>query len=472
MIGITPQLGIRSRRVVTTTGIKAATVLIADGLIVDVAGYDAGALGAIEDVGDLVVMPGLVDSHVHVNEPGRTAWEGFATATQAAAAGGITSICDMPLNSDPVTTSRDALAKKIESTKGQLTVDCLFWGGVVPGNSDSLEAMVDAGVRGFKCFLIHSGIADFPNVEAADLRLAMPILAKHKVPLLVHAELECGESFHWDQAPCSYDAFVKSRPRRWENEAIKMMIDLCREFKCPVHIVHLSSAEAIPMIKTAKAEGLPITAETCPHYLTFAAEDIVDGDPRFKCAPPIRERENRERLWSAVQDGTIDFIVSDHSPCTPELKFLEEGDLKKAWGGISSLQFGLSIVWTEARKRGAKIEDLAKWMCRKPAEFLRLTDDSTNPVTTAIKPTQKPGWKGCLERGFDADIVIWDPEAIQTIEKAAIHHRHKVTPYDGRELFGVVKQTYVRGSKVFDCGKFVSPPIGQTILIGLTKSRR
>jgi allantoinase len=470
---IAPQFGIRSRRVVTADGIKEGTVLIANGIIVEIAAGAANPGCPVEDVADHVVMPGLVDSHVHVNEPGRTEWEGFETATKAAAAGGITSICDMPLNSIPVTTSLEALEKKVASTVDKLTVDCSFWGGVVPGNAGSLEAMIDAGVRGFKCFLIHSGIDDFPNVTEANLRLAMPILARRRVPLLVHAELECGEPCHWDDdAPRSYKAFVESRPRRWENEAIKLMIDLCRATKCPVHIVHLSSSEAIPLIKAAKAEGLPITTETCPHYLTFAAEEIEDGDPRFKCAPPIRERENRERLWAAVQDGTIDFIVSDHSPCTPELKFLEEGDLKKAWGGISSLQFGLSIIWTEARKRGATIADVAKWMCERPAQFLRLTDDCADTVTTTFKPGLKPGYKGCLERGFDADIVVWDPESSHRIEQSQIHHRHKVTPYDGRELFGVVKQTYVRGKKVFDNGTFTSKPIGQGILVSLTKSRR
>ena len=455
---------IRSTRVLTPEGLVAATVYVNEGKIVSIglptasaknSGFSSTQTLPVEDLGDLVVMPGLVDSHVHVNEPGRTDWEGFETATKAAAAGGITTVTDMPLNSDPVTTTLDALNIKLSVTKDQLWVDTAFWGGVVPGNARSLEAMINAGVRGFKCFLIHSGIDDFPNVTEADLRVAMPILARRGVPLLVHAELECGETCQWSEAPNSYRAFLESRPRRWENEAIKLMIDLCRQYNCPVHIVHLSSSEAIPMIKQAKADGLPFTAETCPHYLTFAAEEIADGDPRFKCAPPIREAENRELLWQAVQDGTIDFIVSDHSPCTPHLKFLSQGDLKKAWGGISSLQFGLSSVWTEAQKRGATISDLARWMCQKPAEFIKLSDI-----------------KGRLAPGYDADIVVWSPEESQTIEQSRIFHKHKVTPYDGRKLFGVVKKTYVRGEKVFDKGQLAHSASGQNIVTSHSESRR
>jgi allantoinase len=344
---------------------------------------------------------------------------------------------------------------KLAATDKQLFVDTSFWGGVVPGNTNSLEDMIDAGVRGFKCFLIHSGIDDFPNVSESDLRLAMPVLARRRLPLLVHAELECGESKNWQGAPYSYKAFLDSRPRRWENEAVKLMISLCREYNCPVHIVHLSSSEAVPLIKAAKDAGLPVSAETCPHYLTFAAEEIADGDPRFKCAPPIREAENREHLWRALEDGTIDFIVSDHSPCLPELKHLADGDLKKAWGGISSLQFGLSSVWTEAKKRGASLSDVSKWMSERTAQFLQLADR-----------------KGLLLPGYDADIVVWSAEESQIIEESGIHHRHKVTPYDGRKLLGVVKQTYVRGEKVFDNGQFASEPKGQQIVTSRSESRR
>jgi allantoinase len=440
------QFGIMSRRVLTPEGINQAVVLIENGKIVGVTHNPPSGI-PIDDVGDDVVMPGLVDCHVHVNEPGRTDWEGFETATRAAAAGGITTIVDMPLNSDPVTTTLPALETKLEVTDKKLWVDAGFWGGIVPGNAGSLESMIDAGVRGFKCFLIHSGIDDFPNVTEADLRLAMPILARRRVPLLVHAELECGESCEWENGARSYKDFLRSRPRRWENEAIKLMIDLAREYGTAVHIVHLSSSDAIPLVAAAKLSGLSFSAETCPHYLTFAAEEIADGDSRFKCAPPIRERENQEKLWSAVQDGTIDFIVSDHSPCAPELKFLPEGDLKRAWGGISSLQFGLSTVWTEASRRGVSIQDLYEWMSRKTAAFVKLDDR-----------------KGRLAPAHDADIVVWSPEQKQTVEPSMIQHRHKVTPYDGRELLGVVKQTYVRGNKVFDNGKFATEPVGQTIV--------
>ena len=439
------QFAIMSRRVLTAEGIRPAVVLIENGKIADVTNR-APAGTPIDDVRDDVVMPGLVDCHVHVNEPGRTEWEGFETATRAAAAGGITTIIDMPLNSNPVTTTLPALEIKLEAAEKKLWVDTAFWGGIVPGNAGSLESMIAAGVRGFKCFLIHSGIDDFPNVTEADLRLAMPILARWHVPLLVHAELECGESSEWDNAARSYKHFLNSRPRRWENEAIKLMVALARDYGTAIHIVHLSSSDALPLIAEAKRSGLPVTTETCPHYLTFAAEEIADGDPRFKCAPPIRERENREKLWSAVQDGIIDFVVSDHSPCIPELKFLSEGDLKRAWGGISSLQFGLSAVWTEARRRGGSIQVLSEWMSQKTAAFANLENR-----------------KGRLAPGHDADIVVWNPEQKQTIEQSMIHHRHKVTPYDGRELLGVVKQTYVRGNKVFDEGTFATAPVGQRI---------
>jgi allantoinase len=444
---------LRSSRVLTPNGLVPATLHVKGGKVAAVS--EGTQPEQAEDLGNLVVMPGLIDCHVHVNEPGRTEWEGFETATRAAAAGGITTITDMPLNSDPVTTTPAAFTTKLAATRGQLFVDTAFWGGVVPGNAGALDTMIDAGVRGFKCFLIHSGIDDFPNVTEPDLRLAMPVLARRNVPLLVHAELECGETCQWNESPHSYKAFLESRPRRWENEAVKLMVDLCREFKCPVHIVHLSSCEAIPLVKQAKAEGLPFTAETCPHYLTFAAEEIADGDPRFKCAPPIREAENRELLWDAVKDGTIDFVVSDHSPCTPHLKFLDEGDLKKAWGGISSLQFGLSTIWTEARKRGCTISDVATWMSAKTAAFIGVADR-----------------KGSIQPGFDADIVVWNPEEQMTIQQASIFHKHKVTPYDGRTLYGVVKRTYLRGERVFEDGKILTSAQGQEIVTSHSETRR
>jgi allantoinase len=443
------KFAIKSKRVLQGNKFIEAVVLVEDGRIKDVvtgplpAGYD------LHDVGDKVVMPGLVDSHVHINEPGRTEWEGFETATMAAAAGGITTVADMPLNCIPVTTSAAAFDEKLRHIAGRLWVDLCFWGGVVPGNSRELDRMVDQGVMGFKCFLIHSGIDDFPNVERKDLESAMPILARRGVPLLVHAELDHDSATHQPHVdqPRAYSHFLASRPRRWENEAIELMIDLCRKYNCRVHIVHLSSSDAIAAIKAAKAEGLPFTTETCPHYLTLAAEDIADGDTRFKCAPPIRERDNSDKLWLGLEDGTIDFIVSDHSPCTPELKHMEEGNFHKAWGGISSLQFGLPAIWTEAKKRGHDLPTVVSWMSAGPARFLGLDNK-----------------KGALAPGFDADIVIFDPEDSFVVEPSMIHHRHKVTPHEGRQFHGRVCETYVRGHQVYENGHFAKAPSGKALM--------
>ncbi|HEY9682168.1 MAG TPA: allantoinase AllB [Drouetiella sp.] len=449
--------GISSQRILTDSGIKSGCLIVEDGRICRVVDGDIPQSMDIYDVGNSVVMPGLIDSHVHVNEPGRTEWEGFETATRAAAAGGITTIADMPLNSNPVTTSLPALHEKLAAAGGKLSVDCAFYGGVVPGNTVSLEPLIDAGVRGFKCFLIHSGIDDFPNVTESDLDASMPVLARRKIPLLVHAELECEDSHpdDWSDRPSSYHAFLHSRPRRWENDAIDLIIKLGKQHNCPVHIVHLSSSDAIPAIEKAKAAGVKLTIETCPHYLTFAAEDIVDGDPRFKCAPPIRERENREKLWEALKKGTIDFVVSDHSPCSPSLKFLDEGNLQKAWGGISGLQFVLPTVWTQAKQRGVSIEQLSKWVSQGSARFLGLHES-----------------KGHLKPGYDADIVVWNPEAVTKIDSSIIQHRHKVTPYDGMELFGKVEKTFVRGQLVYDNGNFAAKLVGQFLLKERVESKK
>jgi allantoinase len=439
--------GIHGKQVVTPQGVKDAVVLVENGTIFGVVDrHDVPPGTMLIEAGDSVVMAGLVDSHVHVNEPGRTEWEGFDTATRAAAAGGITTIADMPLNSNPVTTTLDAFTIKQKSTAGKLHVDCAFFGGVVPGNTASLLPLIEAGVVGFKCFLIHSGIDDFPNVSESDLSSAMPVLARHAVPLLVHAELEREHHNHaWDDAR-SYKSFLESRPRKWEDDAISLMIKLSHKYDCKVHIVHLSSADTIGEIQKAAKQGL-FTVETCPHYLTFAAEEIPDGDPRFKCAPPIRERENREKLWAALKDGVIKMVVSDHSPCVPDLKFLPEGDLKKAWGGVASLQFRLPAVWTEARKRGMTLEDVSRWLCSAPAEFLGLGDR-----------------KGKLAPGFDADIVIWDQNTPTVFQGDNIHHKHKVTPYEGRQLQGVVKQTFLRGQKIYENGKLIKPTVGEAVL--------
>ncbi|MBA2341098.1 MAG: allantoinase AllB [Pyrinomonadaceae bacterium] len=430
---------------------KACAVWISNGRIQNVVSLSDVPAGVhVEDLGDSVIFPGLVDSHVHINEPGRTEWEGFITATRAAAAGGITTLVDMPLNSTPVTTTARALNEKLSAARDKLWVDCGFYGGFVPGNSHDFEPLIKAGVLGFKAFLIHSGIDDFPNVTEADLREGMPILAKHNIPLLVHAELDCGQnkSAHSHAADArSYQGFLSSRPAVWEMDAIRLMIDLCREYTSPVHIVHLSSADAVPLIREAKAQGLPLTVETCPHYLTFSSEEIADGDTRFKCTPPIREKENQERLWQALEAGVIDFIVSDHSPCTPELKLLEQGDFQAAWGGIASLQFGLPAVWTEARQRGYSLNDIARWMSGRPAEFLGLGNR-----------------KGSIAKGFDADLVILDSDANFTVDPSNTYHKNKVTPYQGKTLQGVVRKTYLKGQLIYDQDDFSHVSHGKSLI--------
>jgi allantoinase len=409
---------------------REAAILIRDGKIVDVvAPGEAPPDVQVIDAGDDVVMPALVDTHAHINEPGRTDWEGFETATRACAAGGITTVVDMPLNSIPATTTLAALHEKARSADGHCKVDYAFWGGVVPGNARELKPMIEAGVVGFKCFLIDSGVAEFKHVGERELREAMPILARAGVPLIVHAELE-GPAPRDAGDERKYQGYLSSRPRSWENEAIRMMIRLCRETGCRTHIVHLSSSDAVAEIAAARAEGLPFTAETCPHYLTFTSEEIPDGATPFKCAPPIREKENREKLWDAVRAGHIEFIVSDHSPCTPALKLMEHGDFAHAWGGISSLQLGLSIVWTGMRVRGFTLTDLTRLMCDATARFAGLDDR-----------------KGQIARGRDADLVIWAPEETFRVEPSMLEHRHKVTPYAGQTLAGVVKMTLLRGKE-------------------------
>jgi allantoinase len=409
--------------------------------------------GEIIEAGeDSIVMPGLVDTHVHVNEPGRARWEGFETATRAAAAGGVTTIVDMPLNSIPATTTLDALRAKLESTRGQLHVDIGFWGGVVPGNTNELAKLWDAGVVGFKCFLIHSGVDEFPNVTESDLDEAMPELARLGATLIVHAELPgpieagCGSLSADDGASRSYETFLRSRPREAENEAVQLMIRLSRETGCGVHIVHHSSADALTMLREAKVSGTQLTVETCPHYLHFAAEDIPAGATEFKCCPPIRERENREHLCAALRDGTIDMVVSDHSPCPPEMKLPEQGDFMKAWGGISSLQLRLPVMWTEATARGFTLDQLVEWLCAAPARLVGLQ-----------------ARKGTIAIGRDADIVIWSPMKEFRVEPGMIHHRHKLTPYAGELLRGVVEKTFLRGQMVYDGAEF-SYARGQTLL--------
>jgi allantoinase len=455
----TPDLVIRGKRVVlpspnqstrTEHQITPASIQIRDGLIFNVGGFDEVPDGCelVEADDDSVVMPGLVDTHVHINEPGRTHWEGFATATRAAAAGGVTTLIDMPLNSIPPTTTLAGLRAKLETAHDQCHVDVGFWGGVVPGNTNEIQPLFAAGVVGFKCFLVHSGVDEFPNVTESDLRLALPELARLGAVLIVHAEVPgpidsaCGAA-PADSDPRRYETFLNARPRTAEDQAVALMIRLAREFNARVHIVHHSSADSLTLLQEAKSDGLLITAETCPHYLHFAAEEIADGATQFKCCPPIRERENRERLWQALTDGTIDMVVSDHSPCPPDMKCLETGDFMKAWGGISSLQLRLPVMWTDASKRGHSLIDLAGWLCRAPAQLIGLAQR-----------------KGLLAAGYDADILIWNPDAEFRVEPADLQHRHKLTPYAGAVLRGVVQKTFLRGQKVYDGGDFSAEPQG------------
>ena len=417
---------------VTGEGVRAAAVLIDGDRIVEIVDADAIPAGVtVEDRGDDVLMAGLVDGHVHINEPGRTEWEGFETATAAAAAGGVTTLVDMPLNCTPVTTTVSALDQKVRAAEGGLHVDVGFWGGVVPGHVDDLPGLAKAGVLGAKAFLCHSGIDDFPASTEASLREAMPRMAHAGIPLLAHAELEL-DIEPPACSPRSYQAWLARRPRSFEDAAIELLIRLCRDTRCPVHIVHLSSASALPMLAEAKAEGLPITVETCPHYLCLCAEDVLDDATLFKCAPPIRDDANRETLWAGLLEGTIDFVVTDHSPCVPQLK---QADFIDAWGGISSLSLGLASVWTEATRRGASIERIARWMCEGPARFAGLSDR-----------------KGRLAPGLHADVVCWDPDASFEVTQEHLRFRHQVSPYVGRTLRGVVRKTWLRGAPIYEAG--------------------
>src|SRR5229473_6916817 len=440
-----------SRRVVTPQGKLDGGVAIKGETIAAVVAAGQIPSGCpLIDVGTSVVSPGLIDTHVHVNEPGRTDWEGFETATRAAAAGGITTIVDMPLNSHPVTTTAAALETKIHATSGKLWVDCGFWGGLVPSNAESLGGLLDAGVAGVKAFLIHSGIDDFPMATEADLRRGMPILARRRLPLLVHAEIALPESAHSPLGePRRYATYLASRPPQMELEAVERMVRLCRELGCPVHVVHLSAAGALEATSRARNEGLAFSVETCPHYLTLAAEDVPDGRTEFKCAPPIREKSNQEKLWEGLTNGRIDSVVSDHSPCLPALKLPEAGDFVKAWGGVSSLQFALPLVWTAAQSRGFAPEQLSRWMSAAPARLAGFE-----------------GCKGTIAPGQDADLVVWNPEAQFTLSPQMIHHRHPITPYLGRSLRGVVEMTFLRGQMIYDRGEYQGTPSGQPLLRG------
>jgi allantoinase len=441
---------IRSARVVVDGRLEPASVHVHHGRIARVAAFDDVPVGApVHEAGNLVVMAGVVDSHVHVNEPGRTEWEGFHTATRAAAAGGVTTLVDMPLNSIPATTSVPALLTKAEALHGRGFVDVGLWGGAVPGNANALPEMVRAGALGFKCFMVDSGVDEFPHVNREQLELAMQTLSALPVPLLVHAELpgplEAAKAA-LDAEPLrdvkQYWRYVRSRPPAAEDEAIALLIELCTKTRARTHVVHLSSAQSLDQLRRAREAGLPFSAETTPHYLRLFAESIPDGHTEFKCAPPIREQANREALWRGLHEGTLAMVVTDHSPCTPELKRRELGDFEGAWGGIASLQFGLPIVWTEARARGVGLPQLSRWLSAEPAALAGLRT------------------KGVLAAGRDADLVVWDPEASFEVRREQILHRHAITPYLGQTLFGAVKETYLRGQRVFGDGQVAERPMG------------
>ncbi len=452
-----PDLVLRSQNVVLPHGIRPASVHMHAGRITHVGAYhDVPAGGPIVDAGDATILPGAVDTHVHVNEPGRTEWEGFDTATRAAAAGGITTIVDMPLNSIPPATTPRGVATKAEAMERKCWVDVGLWGGAIPANTSGdtrgLANVLKEGALGFKGFLVPSGVDEFPYVTEADVRAAMLQLRDTGATLMIHAELPGPiDQVARERASAAvdvrtYDAYLRSRPPEAEDQAVELLYSLCREIRTPVHIVHLSSAGALGTLSRARDEGLPLTAETAPHYLHFAAEQIPDGATWFKCAPPIRDRANRDRLWAALVDGRISMVVSDHSPCIPDLKRLDTGDFDAAWGGIAGVQFSLSAVWTEARARGIELARVVEWMCAAPARHAGLG-----------------GRKGSIVEGADADLVVFAPDESFRVEPARIQHRHKLTPYDGETLFGVVRGTYVRGQRVYDGASFGSAPTGRWI---------
>ncbi|MBL7701076.1 MAG: allantoinase AllB [Ferruginibacter sp.] len=395
-------------------------------------------LDEAENADNNILMPGIIDAHVHINEPGRTDWEGFDTATQAAAAGGITTLVDMPLNANPVTTTVKAFNEKLRASKNKMHVNVGFYGGLIPGNKNDLEELMQAGVLGIKCFLTHSGIDEFPNVSEKHIHEAMPIIAKYGLPLLAHCELESECENDLAAHPTNYKSYLTSRPKQWENDAIDLMIKLCRKHSCKTHIVHVSSAEVLIKIQQAKADGLPLTAETCAHYIYFNAESIPDADCLYKCAPPIREKENNEQLKDALAKDVLDFIATDHSPAPPDIKELQTGNLQKAWGGIAGLQFLLPASWT-AMKEKISLEKFIPLLTENPAKFLQIEDR-----------------KGKIVVGYDADLVVWNPDEEFEVKPEDILHRYNCSPYNGKKLSGTTQQTIVNGITVFSKGEIVN----------------
>lgn len=440
-------LVVRSERVVLPDGVRAASIHIRDGRIIRVAPHDDTPAGVPHlDFRELMLLPGVVDTHVHMNDPGRTHWEGAEHATRAAAAGGVTTVIDMPLNSIPPTTTVAGLEAKRAALSGRCYVDVGFWGGVVPGNIPEIDPLARSGVLGFKCFLSPSGVDEFEHVTERDLRDALPTLAKSGLPLLVHAELPEKLLDPDVRQPRSYRTWLASRPPAGECAAIDMLIALAEQYRTAIHVVHLACADAVAALRVARSRGVPITAETCPHYLSFAAEDVPDGATAFKCAPPIREHSHRESLWRALSAGDIDLVASDHSPAPPEDKCLDSGDFLRAWGGIASLQIALAVMWTGAVKRGIPIERLVDWIATAPAHLARLT-----------------GRKGSLSPGADADLVAWDPDAQSIVDPYALQHRHSVTPYAGMTVRGGVVITLLRGQIIYRDGAVLRPPRGRMI---------
>lgn len=439
---------IRSARVVTPDGLRPATIHIADGRIRAVRDYGDLADGVpVVDAGDGCVLPGLVDTHVHVNEPGRTDWEGFTSATRAAAAGGVTTLLDMPLNSVPPTTTVSALDAKRGAAMGQCSVDVGFLGGIVPGNSGELIPLLEAGVFGFKCFLCPSGVDEFAPVSEHDLRLALRVLAGQDVPVMVHAELPSallGPAAGAD--PRRYETWLGTRPVEAETAAVRLLGELAAETGVHIHVVHVSAPETLGVLMEARSRGARLTAETCPHYLAFAAEEIPVGATAYKCAPPIRDAVRRDGLWAALERGLMQCVVSDHSPAPPAIKSAAVGDFLSAWGGVAGLQLRLPAVWTGARRRGIGLNSIAEWLCSGPARLAGLA-----------------ARKGAIAAGFAADLVIWRPEDEFTVTEDILRQRHPFTPWLGLRLAGVVEATYLAGRPVFVRGELPGPAMGRLL---------